>query len=90
MADIRVSGGQAPAVQPAQRTEAVRAAQRAFFQNALNQTSVNTASPTAAARPVEAQPTQSVSRVVTPSATAAPSTEPTRYLRPGSLLDIKV
>ncbi len=86
MADLRVSGGQLPAAQPAQRTEAVRAAQRAFFQAALNN-----AAPTAAARPVEAQPmTQSISRVVTPSATAAPTSEPSRYLRPGSLLDIKV
>jgi hypothetical protein len=85
MADLRVSGGQPPAVQPAQRTEAVRAAQRAFFQAALN-----AAAPTAAARPVEAQPTiQSVSRVVTPS-TTSPAAEPARYLRPGSLLDIKV
>ena len=79
MADIRsIGGSNLPQVAAPSRTEAVRAAQRAFFQAALNGT---------AASPV-VQP-KAASAAATPvqrTTTAAPD----RILRPGSLLDIKV
>jgi hypothetical protein len=85
MADLRVTGGlPAPVPKPALPSEAARAAQRAFFQAALN-----AAAPAAPSRPVETQP--AAPRAATlQAAPAAPATEPNRYMRPGSLLDIKV
>ncbi len=84
MADLRVTGGlPATALKPGQPTEAVRSAQRAFFQAALNATA-----PSAPVRPVETQPARPAS-AQSFAQTAQPA-EPTRYLRPGSLLDIKV
>lgn len=79
MADLRITGGAAAPVQP-QRPEAVRAAQRAFFQAALQ-----------GVQPVAPTPAQTTrpAATVQPQA-AAPSAEPQRYLRPGSLVDIKV
>lgn len=80
MADLRITGGVPAPVQP-QRPEGVRAAQRAFFQAALQ--GVQPAAPTRAA------PTARPAATVQPQ-TTAPAAEPQRYLRPGSLLDIKV
>jgi hypothetical protein len=72
--------------QATQRPDAARNnAQRAFFQAALG----NAAAPTAAAQPQftaptsQAQPTQRMP-------TSFPAEPPTKILRPGSLLDIKV
>ena len=82
MADIRTSAAGSSLVPQARttpaRSEAVRAAQRAFFQAALNGVE-----PAAAPQPR-----------VTPTAPAQPVRSevgpPSRMLRPGSLLDIKV
>ncbi len=85
MADLRVTGGPTPnALQPARPSEAVRAAQRAFFTAALNQVA-----PSQPAAPVQAKtvsPTANVKASAVSSADGAPS----RFARPGSLLDIKV
>jgi hypothetical protein len=88
VADLRIpSGAQAlvPAASPA-RADALKAAQRAFFNQALAevqatapvrpQTSEATAAPAASAPRASADPTDAAS--------------PGHYLRPGSLLDIKV
>ncbi len=85
MADFRVTGALPPALQPARQGDAARAAQRAFFQAALNNTA-----PVVAPHPVAAQPTPSppAPRVTAAQATAAG--EPNRFMRPGSLLDIRV
>ena len=79
MADIgNPVGGFRPVLptRPAGQGEAVRAAQRAFFQAALSQADVTPSpavrTPAARAAPVDL------------------STPPARLLRPGSLLDIKV
>ena len=84
MADLRVTGGASPnALQPARPSAAVREAQRAFFTAALNNVA-----PSQPARPVQ---TQAAPRAgtVQPSPSSAES-EPARFARPGSLLDIKV
>ena len=60
------------------RNETVRAAQRAFFQAALN----------GAATTPEVQPT--IRAVAAAQPVRADSSAPTRLLRPGSLVDIKV
>ena len=78
------------AVQPSTMNEARSAAQRAFFQTALGggakpaaqATPVATAAAPASTPTVFAQPVQ---RIPDPKAEA-----PTRILRPGSLLDIRV
>ena len=64
-----------PATTPRPVRPEARAAQKAFFQAAV--------APTAAARAEPVRPAAAASR------TAAEG-EPQRYLRPGSLLDIKV
>lgn len=88
MADVRIPPQTAIAAQlgrtsVAPRPEAVRAAQRAFFEAALGQSN--------AAIPVK--------KVGVPTATttaarasfdAPPGAEPSRFARPGSLVDIKV
>ena len=82
MADMRTGGaGSNLVTQPIapRRNEAARAAQRAFFEAALGGASA-VASPGQKIAP---------STPVQPSR-ADPSTPPTRLLRPGSLLDIKV
>jgi hypothetical protein len=83
MADMKIPGErQLPVARPANpaRTEAVRAAQRAFFDAAL------TAAP-AAARPA---PQAAQAQEASPRA-ASPAQDATqRYLRPGSRVDIKV
>jgi hypothetical protein len=95
VADFRItSGSQTPGalapVQPTARAEAIKAAQRAFFNTALAEAQAQ-AKPAAAPRvaasaPVVQQPT--VTRLhATVDAQTAP---PDRILRPGSLLDIKV
>lgn len=85
------------AAQPSSSTmsEAKSAAQRAFFQTALGnaakpaaQATQTTPVATAAAAPAASTPTvfaQPVQRIPDPKAEA-----PTRILRPGSLLDIRV
>ena len=68
---------------PTPRADSPRnAAQRAFFQAALN----GTAPTTAAAEPAPAPRAAPVQRMMTETPTEAP----TRILRPGSLLDIRV
>jgi hypothetical protein len=83
MADLRITGGAQPPAIPSQRSEAVRSAQRAFFQAALNEVA-----PTAPVRSAQTQPTAQVRTAAAPSQSSA--AEPSRYARPGSLLDIKV
>ena len=70
-----------PVAQPRVRPEA-RAAQRAFFQ------AVNGPAGPAAAAPRPTEPVRPVAAATKP-ATEQPA-QPQRYLRPGSLLDIKV
>ena len=92
MADIRISSGaQALAAQavtpgqPSARADAVKAAQRAFFNAALTQTQ--------AAAPVRRQteePARFVSTPQTQIVDTSSSAQTGRILRPGSLLDIKV
>lgn len=77
-----------------------REAQAAFFRAALGQTGAAAPAPTprlAAARasttqaqPSQAHPPQALAPQITPTAQAAPATEPDRSLRPGSLLDIRI
>ena len=93
MADLRIpSGAMAPSpARPASpaRSEAVRAAQRAFFEAALGQAqspSAVTAKPVQAAAP--SAPTPPIAR--TAAARLDPQTPPERLLRPGSIIDIKV
>jgi len=62
-------------------------AQRAFFQQALGQTQAQpAATPVVAAKPQAQTPAPVVTRVVEQPIEG----QPQRYLRPGSLLDIKV
>lgn len=86
MADLRNPLGSPPLpaarpVAPA-RSEAVRAAQRAFFEAALGQPSTPAAAPSVTAAPA-APPPRTAMRV-------DPQSPPERILRPGSLVDIKV
>jgi len=91
VADVRItSSSQGPgSVAPAQsstRAEAVKAAQRAFFNAALTQTQVQPE----VRRAVAAMPSPAA-QTTRLNATVIPNTPPTdRLLRPGSLLDIKV
>lgn len=92
MADMKIppgGGGQLPATRPqnAARSEAIRAAQKAFFDAAMNQ------APAPAVAPARAPSRPAAVQAAAPVQTAAPAatTEPPqRYLRPGSRLDIKV
>jgi hypothetical protein len=85
-----------PPIQPAQpqRTDAARAAaQRAFFDAARGGAPTPTAfqtteRPAATVRMAAAQPAPAPIRPRQPTAT--PTEAPTRILRPGSLLDIRV
>ena len=94
MADTRIPAQlQAAPARPAAsaRSEAVRAAQRAFFDTALAGEAQGTAPARAAASPVAmavapaAAPLREVRVALDPAGPA-----PSRTLRPGSLLDIKV
>jgi hypothetical protein len=78
-----------PAVTPPAAGEARAAAQRAFFQTALAKAGAPAATAqTAAPAPVETRALQPAVTRVQDETTIAP--QPTRILRPGSLLDIKV
>jgi hypothetical protein len=106
MADPRntIGSGSPPALRPITpvRSEAARAAQRAFFEAALGKTpptaqpsavvQVQSSSPTVAARPASALASLASAFGAKPSAQAGPATEspPSRLLRPGSIVDIKV
>ncbi len=88
MADLRISAGlPAPVGRPAAdgaKAQALRAAQRAFFDAALAQPTASLAPTPPAGAPVAA---------VQPAPRAAGATSqdrPTRLLRPGSLVDIRV
>ena len=95
MADLRLPA-QLPTAAPARpmpaaRAEAVRAAQRAFFETALAGEAqaaprAPAAAETAAATPAAAPPV----RDLRPPAEALAGPAPARPLRPGSLLDIRV
>jgi hypothetical protein len=106
MADPRntIGGGAPPALRPITpvRSEAARAAQRAFFEAALGKTpassqtpavvQVQTAAPAPAARPVSAIASLANAFSAKPSAQGGAATDaaPSRVLRPGSIIDIKV
>ena len=96
MADIRNPVGTelAPTARAATpvATEAVRAAQRAFFRAALGQASTPQAT-TQNAVVAAVQPTLVRPTITTSAASSGrfdPQTPPTRLLRPGSLIDIKI
>jgi len=106
MADPRTTIGNSapPALRPIKpiRSEAARAAQRAFFDAALGKTpavaqtpavvQVQTTVPTVAVRPTSALSSLASAFGAKPSAPsgAARDTPPSRVLRPGSIVDIKV
>jgi hypothetical protein len=88
MADLRISTN-LPATRPetgAERNEAVRAAQRAFFEAAMKRTPLQSL-PAASAAAAPAQPPASprVDKFV-----FDPDNPPEHPLRPGSLVDIRV
>jgi hypothetical protein len=73
-----------PVAQPRPVRPEARAAQRAFFEAAINRAAAAApAASTASAEPV--RPAAAASRT-----TREDTGQPQRYLRPGSLLDIKV
>lgn len=88
MADLRIPSGAQPLVPAASpaRADALKAAQRAFFNQALAEVQA-----TAPTRPQTSQ-TAAVSAAPAPraSADATDVASPGQYPRPGSLLDIKV
>ena len=94
MADVRIPSQTATAAQLGRaaatpRPEAVRAAQRAFFEAALGQP--NAAAPVKKADVAAAATTTPAARAsFTASPSTASSAEPSRFARPGSLIDIKV
>lgn len=86
MADMKIPGSLPAPVQRPQggaRAEAIRNAQKAFFDAALNQAQAQAPKPQPAA--AQARSAQGVAAPAQP-----PSAEPQRFLRPGSRLDIKV
>ncbi len=106
MADPRntIGGGAPPALRPITpvRSEAARAAQRAFFEAALGKmpaasqtpavVQVQTTAPTAPARPTSAIASLASAFSAKPSVQSGAATNavPSRILRPGSIIDIKV
>jgi len=106
MADPRntIGGSPPPALRPITpvRSEAARAAQRAFFEAALGKTPavsqppavvrVQTPAPTSATRPASAIASLASAFSAKPSAQSGSATDtpPARVLRPGSIVDIKV
>jgi len=106
MADPRntIGGSAPPALRPITpvRSEAARAAQRAFFEAALGKTPAASQTPAVVqvptpARTVAARPVSTIASL-TSAFSAKPSTQsgaatdgaPSRILRPGSIVDIKV
>lgn len=91
MADLRITPN-SQALTPARSvgsSDSVKAAQRAFFNAALGQAPAQTVVKSVAATASTAvQPVITPRTVVPPP--AADAARPTRMLRPGSLLDIKV
>jgi hypothetical protein len=87
MANLSIGSGPGPNIPATPRTDTARAAQRAFFQAALNRTApAQAAKPTTTATHVaEAAQARAAQAAPIPSAG-----EPTRYARPGTFLDIKV
>ena len=64
----------------------VRAAQRAFFQQAVGDTT-----PVSAPKAAQASQSRAIEPVVTQVRTQPiPDEKPTRYMRPGSFVDVKV
>ncbi len=100
MADLRITSGVQPPISSqsgglsAARADAVKAAQRAFFDAALAKTNAPSAlqaAPKVAAPAAAAPPAASSAASASTTAAATGSAEPpARLLRPGSLLDIKV
>jgi hypothetical protein len=102
MADSRntIGSGTPPALRPVTpvRSEAARAAQKAFFEAALGKTAAT--QPTRAPAQVQAAAPTSATRLasgifgasagVRAQTVAATETPPSRLLRPGSIVDIKV
>lgn len=96
MSAIR-SGPPLPALPPAGETGRARQAQSAFFRAALDQAAPNPASGQASA-PVRSQPAiagtpapvTAPAPALRPVQTTQAAPEPTRVLRPGSLLDIRI
>ena len=76
-----------PVAQPRPVRPEARAAQRAFFDAVNRPTGPATPAATAAAR-TSNEPVRPVTAAARPG--TDPGAEPQRYLRPGSLLDIKV
>lgn len=86
MADLRITPGlSAPPAPSAARASGARAAQRAFFDAALGKTA-----PVSEVRPVQAAVRAAAPAVTGKIPSALPAEPPSRPLRPGSLLDIKV
>jgi hypothetical protein len=85
MAAIRPSFTPFPQTRPQAPAEPARAAQRAFFSQALAQAQA----PAPSARPEMAAPARATT-AFTPTRAAEPSAPPERVMRPGSLLDIKI
>ena len=97
MADLRIPAGGAtpPSPRPTPRSEAARAAQKAFFDAARTNAPAPAATPRPAApvqRAAPAAPTAVQAPAQTQAAAGASAPpDPTRRLpRPGSILDIKV
>ncbi len=98
MADLRITSGVQPPISSqsgglsAARADAVKAAQRAFFDAALAKTNAPSAVQAApkAAAPAAAPPAASSAARASTTAAAGSAEPPARLLRPGSLLDIKV
>jgi hypothetical protein len=75
-----------PVAQPRPVRPEARAAQRAFFEAAVNRAAATAPAASAAS----AGPVDPVRPAAAASRTVRDETQPQRYLRPGSLLDIKV
>jgi hypothetical protein len=91
VADLRITPS-SQALTPtraAGASESVKAAQRAFFNAALGQAPAQTVVKSVAATASTAVQPVITPRTIMPQSTAD-SARPTRILRPGSLLDIKV
>jgi hypothetical protein len=89
MADLRITPGltTTPPTPPVRNNQA-RAAQRAFFDAALGKTAAT--SPVSPVKSVQATTAAASSSAVGKLPSALPAEPPSRPLRPGSLLDIKV
>lgn len=97
MADLRIIGPGPPteSLRPTTRSEAVLKAQRAFFDAARSTGSINESAPPQAASTLRSTETvKSAASSSTPSLNAGPADKPSstgqRWLRPGSIIDIKV